>query len=99
MDQAIIRWPLTAEAWVRAHVGFVTDRAALGQGFLRVLLLSPVNIIPPLLHTHLSPSHEACDSSDQVAHYHTLGPKLGASSLTQHLAGTEETTVYIYLHG
>jgi hypothetical protein len=37
-------------------------------------------IIPPLLHTHLSPLHEMCNSSDQAAHYHTLGPKLGASS-------------------
>jgi hypothetical protein len=26
-----------------------------------------------------------CDSSDQAAHYHTVGPKLGASSLTRHL--------------
>jgi hypothetical protein len=44
-------------------------------------------IIPPLLHTHLSPPHEVRDSPDQTAHYHTLGPKLGASSLTQHSAG------------
>jgi hypothetical protein len=43
--------------------------------------------ILPLLHTHLSPPHEVCDSLDQTAHYHTLGPKLGASSLTGHLAG------------
>jgi hypothetical protein len=90
MDQAFIRWPLTAEAWVSAHVGFVTDKVALGQGFLEVLLLSPVSIIPPLFPTHLSQPHEACDSPDQAAHYHTLGPKLGASSLTQHLAGREE---------
>jgi len=35
-----------------------------------------------LLHTHLSPPHEVCDSPDQAAHYHTLGSKFGASSLT-----------------
>jgi hypothetical protein len=28
-----------------------------------------------------------CDSPDQAAHYRTLGTKLGASSLTRHLAG------------
>jgi hypothetical protein len=65
-------------------VGFVVDKVALGQVFLRVLQFSPVSIIPPLLHIHLSPSHEMCGSSDQAAHYHHLGPKLGASFLTQH---------------
>jgi hypothetical protein len=63
-------------------VGFAVDKVALGQVFLRVLLFSPVNIIPPLLHMHLSPPHEVCDSSDQAAHYHHLGPKLGALFLT-----------------
>jgi hypothetical protein len=56
-------------------------------GFLRVLWFPPLIIIPPLLHTHLSPPHEMCDSPDQAAHYHTLGTKLGASSLTRHLTG------------
>jgi hypothetical protein len=65
------------------HVGFVVDIVALGQVFLRVLRFSPTNIIPPLLHIHLSPPHDVCYSSDQAAHYHHLGPKLGASFLTQ----------------
>jgi hypothetical protein len=65
-------------------VGFVVDKVALGQIFLRVLRFSPANIIPPLLHIRLSPPHEVCDSSDQAAHYHHLGPKLRASFLTQH---------------
>jgi hypothetical protein len=30
-------------------------------------------IIPPLLHTHLSPLAEVGDSTDQAAHYHILG--------------------------
>jgi hypothetical protein len=47
-------------------------------------------IIPPLLHTYLSPPREVCSSPDQATHYHTLGPKLGASYLTRHWAGTEE---------
>jgi hypothetical protein len=53
-------------------------------------------ISPPLLHTHLLPPHEVCDSPDQAAQYHTLGPKLGASSLTGHLAGTEEIIIILY---
>jgi hypothetical protein len=32
------------------HVGFVVDKVALGQVFLRVLRSSPVNFIPPVLH-------------------------------------------------
>jgi hypothetical protein len=69
------------------HVGFVVGKVALGQVFLRVFRFSPASIIPPLLHIHLSPSHEVCDSSDQAAHYHHLGPKSGASFLTGTLAG------------
>jgi hypothetical protein len=72
------------------HVGVVMDKVELGQVFLRVFRFSPVSVIPPLLHTHLSPPREVCDSPDQAARYHTLGPKLGASSLTRHLAGKEE---------
>jgi hypothetical protein len=33
-------------------VGFVVDEVALGQIIFRVLLFSPVTIIPPLLHIH-----------------------------------------------
>jgi hypothetical protein len=50
MAQAVSRWPLTTAAWVRAWVnpvGYVLDKAALGQAFLQVLRFSPVNIIPP----------------------------------------------------
>jgi hypothetical protein len=36
------------------HVGFVVDKMALGQVFLRVLRFSPVNIIPPLLSKLIS---------------------------------------------
>jgi hypothetical protein len=40
-----------------------------------------------LLHTHVPSPHEAYDSPEQAAHYHTLDPKSGASSLTRNLAG------------
>jgi hypothetical protein len=37
------------------HVGFVVDKVALEQVFLRVLRFSSVSvIIPPGLHTHIS---------------------------------------------
>jgi hypothetical protein len=64
-------------------------------GFLRVLRFSPVNIIPPLLHIHLSPPHarQVCDSSDQAAQYHNLGPKLGASLLTRHIGWKQKKKV------
>jgi hypothetical protein len=34
-------------------VGFVEDEVLLGQVTVRVILFSPLNIIPQLLHTHL----------------------------------------------
>jgi hypothetical protein len=36
------------------HVGFVMDKVALGQGFLRVIRFSPVSIIPPSLSELIS---------------------------------------------
>jgi hypothetical protein len=51
MAQAVSRRSPTTEAWVRFRdVGFVVDKVALGQVFLRVLRFSPVNFIPPVLH-------------------------------------------------
>jgi len=32
---------------------FVMEEVVLVQGFLRVVQFSPVNIIPPMLHTHI----------------------------------------------
>jgi hypothetical protein len=49
--------------------------------------------ISPLRHSHLSPPHEVCDSADQAAHYHTLGPKLGTLSLTWPMAVTRERNI------
>jgi hypothetical protein len=93
MTQAVSCWPLTAETqsvwdlwWTEWH----WDR------FFSEFFGSPLSIqytISPLLCTHLSLPHEVCDSPDQAARYHTLGPKLWASSLTWHLAGTEERSI------
>jgi hypothetical protein len=61
-------------------------RSGTGAGFSPELFGVPLLIIiPSLLHTYLSPSHEVCDSPDQAAHYCNFGPRLGVSSLTQHL--------------
>jgi hypothetical protein len=44
-------------------------------------------IIPTIAHTHLSLPHEVFSSLDRATHYHVCGPKLGAVSVTRHLAG------------
>jgi hypothetical protein len=64
-----------------------------GRFFSEFFGFFPTNIIPPLLHIHLSPPHEVCDSSDQAAHYHHLGPKLGASFLTRHFGWKQNKKV------
>jgi hypothetical protein len=38
------------------------------------------------------------NSPDQAAHYRTLGPKLGTSSLTQHLTGLGTKVFLSYRH-
>jgi hypothetical protein len=78
-------------------VGFVVDKVALGS-LSPSTLVSPANIIPPLLHIHLSPPHEACDCSDQAAHYHNLGPKVGASLLTRHIGWKQKKKVKKKIH-
>jgi hypothetical protein len=91
--------PLTAEARVRVRVNACVSfggQSGTGTGFSPSFSVFPASMIPPLLHTHLSPPHEVCNRSDQAAHYHTLGPKLGASSLTRYLAGAEERNVIYF---
>jgi hypothetical protein len=80
MAQAVSRRPLTAEARVRARVnpcGICGGQSGTGQ-VLSEYFGFPCKFILPLLHIHLSPPHEVCDCSDQAAHYHNLGPQLGA---------------------
>jgi hypothetical protein len=74
MAQAVSHWPLTQKARVRALVNPCFGQTGTGTGFTPTSLY-PVPCI--LLHIHLSPPHEVCDSPDQAAHYHTLGSKLG----------------------
>jgi hypothetical protein len=96
MVQAVSRWPLAVEARVRARVdpcGICGGQSGAGQVFLRVLRFFPASIIPPLLRINLSPPHEVCDSSDQAAHYHHLGPKLGALFLTRHFGWKQNKKV------
>jgi hypothetical protein len=66
VDQAVSHRPIIVVALVRArpvHMGFVINNAALGQGFLRVLRLFLVSIIPPwlsLLICHLGDEQQVC---------------------------------------
>ena len=61
---AVSHQPLTSDAWFKPRllvdIGFVMNKVQLGQVFLPVLQLSPVSIIPPLLHTHSSIYHPRC---------------------------------------
>jgi hypothetical protein len=53
MAQAVSRRPRNAGTGFvprSVHVGFVVDKVALVQVFPRVLQLSPVSFIPPVLH-------------------------------------------------
>jgi hypothetical protein len=55
MAHTVIRLRLTAKAPRSVYVGFMADKVALGQVSTLVLRLSPVNIIPPWLSTHILP--------------------------------------------
>jgi hypothetical protein len=44
---------LSQRMFGRVRVGFVLDKVALGQIFLRVLRFYPVSFISPRLHTHI----------------------------------------------
>jgi hypothetical protein len=53
-------------------------QSGIGTGFSPSFYnFPPLIIIPPLLHTHLSPLFEACDSPDQAAQHHILGLQVG----------------------
>jgi hypothetical protein len=96
MAQAVSRWPLTAEARVRARVnpcGICGGQSGTGRVFSEYFGFPCKYIIPPLLHIHISPPHEVCDCSDQAAHYHNLGPQLGASLLTRHIGWKQKQKV------
>jgi hypothetical protein len=65
------------------RVGFVVDKVALGQVFLRVLRSYPVSIIPPLLHIHSHrPSYRdtvsphRSDTAIQTMRFNTLPSSL-----------------------
>ena len=49
-------WYVIYAIWIPSssvYVGFVMDKKALGWVLLRVFRLSPVSIIPPMLHIYL----------------------------------------------
>jgi hypothetical protein len=61
MAQAVSRWPDTAKARLYLRllgVGFMVDKVAVEQVFLRVHRVSLVSIIPPMLHANSFSYHQ-----------------------------------------
>jgi hypothetical protein len=64
------------------------DQSSTEAGFsMSIFNVFTANIIPPLVHTHFSLPLEPSNCTDLTADITSLVFKLGASSLTWHLAG------------
>jgi hypothetical protein len=87
-------WILTANTPVQSWVIAVDKEIGYWSMIFKFFDFSLLIIIQPPLHTHPSPQQKVCDRPVQVTHYHTLRPKLGALSLTRHLAGLVTNVVY-----
>jgi hypothetical protein len=81
-------------------MGFMANKMTLKKNFSLIFFGFPLlNIIPPLLHTLLSPPPVVCDSPEQAAHYQSVGLKFGVSYLNRHLAGYLEKTLRVFKEG
>ena len=73
------RWPIMGD--FRACVGFVVDKVAVGQVFLRVFRFFPVSIIPPVIHAYSSIHLQLCIilKIDSVSNVKWPGIEIGPS--------------------
>jgi hypothetical protein len=88
MAHAVSRWPLIAEARVRARVnpcGICGGQSGTGTGFFSEFFGFPCKYNSTIAPYSSITAREVCGCSDQAAHYHNLGPLLGASLLTRHI--------------
>jgi hypothetical protein len=70
------------------HVGFVVDRVALGQDFIRVFLFYPDSIIAPMLPSHLH--------VNTALVRRTSGRSLGTLKQSNALSGQEGTFTFYF---
>jgi hypothetical protein len=75
-----------SSSWGQRRITHSCARGKLNSVFLSPIYTTELPLLcdqptAGLLPTHLPPPHEVCDSPDQAAHCHTLGPKQESSSL------------------
>jgi hypothetical protein len=72
MNSEIAGYILVSQCPVQSPSTLCVGKSGIGTGFVpNFFRFSPLINIPPLFHTHLTPPPDKCNSSDQVAHYHT----------------------------
>jgi hypothetical protein len=90
MAQAVSRRPLTEEARVRSYVRpceIFGRRSGTGTGFSPSTPVSPVSIIPPMLHTHSFIYHRRCkyfSPSTPISPVSIIPPTLHTHSFAYH---------------
>jgi hypothetical protein len=91
MAQEFSRRPLTTDVQVRAriHVGFLVDKVAMVQDFLRVFLAHRVIVILLFLYTHI------CHSSEMLSHPIDMNKKSFILMLSCHLHLVYQLTTFL----
>ena len=93
MAQAVRGQPVISQPWVRyraSRCGFCGGQTDTSTGFSLYTLVSPVSIIPPVLHTHVSVAGCTCCQQLAVSVHSYLKKEIMLSVL---LFGQSKTSV------